>query len=95
MKPDAPNVVRFGSADIRSDRRAAFLVAVAQTFDRYVSEFGFEPEAIVYLMNGLKQPSLVGWDIQGESQGGPASILSLGAVHLMAEAQAGRQGLLE
>lgn len=87
------NVVSIGKAAIVSERREAFLQAVAQTFERYVAEFGYEPDAIVYTLNGTHQASLIGWDIQGASQDGAVSILALSAVHVLAEAQKGRQGL--
>ncbi|WP_395443591.1 hypothetical protein [Caulobacter sp. UC70_42] len=87
------NVVSIGKASIVSERREAFLQAVAQTFERYVSKYGYEPDAIVYIMNGTHQPSLIGWDIQGQSQGGAVSVLALAGAHVMAEAQNGRQGL--
>lgn len=86
-------VVSIGKAAIVSDRRASFMAAVAQSFERYVSDHGFEPDAIVYTLCGLKQPSRIAWDIQNESQGGPTSILALAAVHMLAEAQSSRQGI--
>lgn len=86
-------VVSIKGGEIENERRATFLQAVAASFDRYVSENGQEPDALVYVMCGLKQPSQIAWDIRGDSMGGPVSVLSLAAVHCLAEAQSGRQGL--
>lgn len=87
------NVVSIGKAAIASDRRAAFMAAVAQSFELYVAEYGFEPDAIVYTLCGLKQPSRIAWVIEGESQGGPTTILALAAVHTLTEAGSSRQGI--
>jgi hypothetical protein len=87
------NVISIGKAAIQSERREQFLQAVAQTFERYVAEYGYEPDAIVYTMNGTHQASLIGWEIQGASQGGVVSVLALSGAHVMSEAQQGRQGL--
>ncbi len=84
-------VVSLKGGEIENERRAAFMQAVAASFDLYVSDHGHEPEAIVYVLCGLKQPSHIAWDIQGDSQGGPMSIISIAAVHCMAEAQVSRQ----
>lgn len=89
----ADNIVSLGKADLHSQRRDAFMQAVAATFERYVAHYGYEPDAIVYVMNGAKQGSLIGWEVGGDSEGGAVSCLALAAVHVMAEAQSGRQGL--
>lgn len=83
------NVVSISGAPIESPRRAQFLQCIASTFDRYVDENGFEPDALCYIMCGLTQPSRMGWDITEGSAGGPQSIMALAAVHMMAEAQSG------
>lgn len=89
------DVVTLRGGPIENERRAAFLQPVAASFDHYVEANGQEPDAVVYVMCGIKQSSQIAWDIHGDSAGGPTSILSLAAVHCMAEAQSGRQGLPE
>lgn len=86
-------VVSLKGGAIENERREAFMRAVATSYDFYVEEHGHDPDAIVYVLCGIKQPSQIAWDIQGESQGGPTSILSLAAVHCLVEAQSARQGL--
>lgn len=87
------NVVSLKGGAIENERRAAFMQAVVASFDLYVATYGQEPEAVVYVLCGLTQPSQIAWDIRGDSMGGPTSILSLAAVHCLAEAQSARQGL--
>jgi hypothetical protein len=87
------NVVSLKGGDVSNERREAFMRAVATSYELYVRDYGCEPDALVYILNGLTKPSLVAWDIQGESMGGATSILSFAAVHLMTEAGASRQGL--
>lgn len=87
------NVVSLKGGDVSNERREAFMRAIATSYEIYVRDFGCEPDALVYVLNGLTKPSLVAWDIQGDSQGGAASVLSLAAVHLLTEAGASRQGL--
>lgn len=87
------NVVSLKGGEVSNERREAFMRAIATSYDIYVRDFGCEPDALIYILNGITKPSLVAWDIQGDSTGGPASILSLGAVHLLTEAGASRQGL--
>jgi hypothetical protein len=87
------NVVSLHGGDIANARRQAFVQAVAASFDLYVEAYGHEPDAIVYVLCGLKQPSRIAWDIHGDSMGGPTSILSIATVHCQAEAAASRQGI--
>ncbi len=81
------DVISLKGGEIKNERRALFVQAVAATFDFYVERHGYEPDALVYVICGLKQPSIVAWDIRGESKGGGGSILSQAAVHVLAEAQ--------
>jgi len=87
------NVVSLGGGPVESERRAAFLQSVAQSFDAYVTDYGDEPEAIVYVMAGITQASRIAWHIVGASESGVASVLSLAAVHCLTEAGMSRQGL--
>ena len=89
------NVHKLGAGPLDSRRRDAFIQAVAQSFDLYVEVNGYEPDAIVYVLAGVRQQSRIAWHIEGESQGGPTSILSIAAVHCMTEAGRSRQGLPE
>jgi hypothetical protein len=86
------NVVKLGQAAVDSPRRTLFLQTVAAAFEEFVAAYGREPDAIVYVLNGIKQPSQVGWCIEGESGEGVTSTLALAACHLQAEAASTRQG---
>lgn len=81
------NVVSLGKASVQSERREAFLQTVAQAFERYVAEFGEEPDGVVYAMGGAHQSTIVGWDVHGRSETAVTSVLSMSAVHMLAEAQ--------
>ena len=83
------NVVSISGADveINNPRRDRFMKAVVNSFDLYVRDNGHEPEAIVYVLCGLKQSSRIAWDVTGDSAGGATSIIALAAAHMLAEAQ--------
>lgn len=83
------NVVSLKGASISNARREAFLQAVGASFDIYVEHHGYEPDAIVYTLCGLKQALQMAWHICGESEGGATSVLALAAVHFLYEAQGG------
>lgn len=87
------NVVSLTGAKVDNDRRSRFVQCVAQSFDKYVADNGYEPEAIVYVLCGLKQSSRIAWDIHEGSAGGATSIIALAAVHMMAEAQENYESL--
>lgn len=87
------SVVTLNGGPLQNESRAAFVQAVAASFDLYVERHGHEPDAIVYVLCGLKQPSTIAWDIRGDSMGGPTSVLSIAAVHCQAEAASSRQGV--
>ncbi len=80
------NVVSLRGGEVSNDRRDRFVQAVAATFDKYVKDYGVEPDAMVYIMGGIKQRALIGWDINGESTEGTTSFLALAAVHMTTEA---------
>lgn len=80
------NVTSLRGGEIISDRKRSFLDGVAQAFDDYVASEGREPDALVHILCGVKQTSVVGWNIHGESDQGATSLLCLAAVHLQAEA---------
>lgn len=85
------NVVSIGKAAIQSERREQFLATIAQAFERYVSAYDEEPDALVFVLNGVFQPSVIGWDIHGPSENGVTSVLSIAAVHASAEAESCRK----
>lgn len=87
------NVVSLKGGPVENERRAAFLQAVAASYDIYTADNEHEPDAIVYVLCGLKQTSYIGWDIRGDSTDGPMSILSIAAVHCLKEAQSSHQSL--
>lgn len=80
------SVVSLHGGEIMNDRRTGFLTTIAGSFDRYVEEHGFEPDAVVFTLCGIAQPSQCGWDIRGGSVEGPNSILALASVHISAQA---------
>lgn len=83
---DAPtNVISIGGAPICNDRKAAFLDAVATSFDAYIKDFGAEPDAIVYVLGGIKQTARPGWSMYGESMDGATSMKAFAAMALMRE----------
>lgn len=86
------NVVSIGNAPIHSARRQRFMEALAQAYDIYVTDWDEEPDALVFTLRGVFQPSEVSWMVEGESQRGMASILSLAAVHLAKEVGDLQQG---
>lgn len=88
-------VVSLRGGAIENERRQAFLRAVAASYDLYVEAHDQEPDAIVYVLCGLTQPSRIAWDIRGGSVAGPTSILSLAAIHCQTEAASSRQGIPE
>jgi hypothetical protein len=85
------SVVAIGKAAIVRDRRQSFIDAIAQSFERYVADHGEEPDAIVYALAGVKQPSRTGWVIDGNSKDGATSLLCLAAAHLSREAMQERE----
>lgn len=87
------NVVSLKGGEIENERRAAFMRAIAASFDLYVATYGQEPDATVYVLCGLQQPSQIGWDVRGGSEKGLTSVLSLAAVHCLTEAGQTRRGL--
>lgn len=89
------NVVALGSNPITSERRRSFMEAVAQSYEAYIVEHGYEPEALVYVLAGTHQASHIAWHVEGQSQSGVVSVLSLAAVHCLTEAGQSRQGLAQ
>lgn len=87
------NVVAMGANPITNDRRRRFMEAVAQSYEVYIAEHGYEPEAMVYVLAGTHQASHIAWQVEGDSEGGVVSVLSIAAVHCMTQAGVSRQGL--
>lgn len=75
------SVVAFPGAITDSDRKAFFLSEFAASFDKYVSDYGEEPDAFVAVMGGVRQNCRVFWSTQGETEGAPLAFIALsGAV---------------
>lgn len=85
-------VISLGGGPITAKRRELFARAVSEAFDLYVRDYAVEPEAVVFVLNGVKLSSQISWHVTGESEDGVVSVLALAAVHMLAEAQSGRQG---
>lgn len=65
---------------VADDRKAAFLDAVAQSYDVYVSEFDQTPDGIAYVMGGVFQTARVAHHVTGASASGASSFLALASV---------------
>lgn len=78
-------VVSLHGLEIEPERRKIFLAAVAQSYDIYQRNHGVEPEAIVYVLGGLKQTASVAWHLEGDSRGGPTSMLAFAQALIMKE----------
>jgi hypothetical protein len=87
------NVVAFGNTIHGDAHKEGFLRAVAQSYDLYVEDFDQAPDAVVYALCGITQPSQIGWLVTGPSEKGVTSVVSLAAVHMLSEAASTRQGL--
>lgn len=87
------SVVSLSGGEIVNERREAFMRSVAASYGLYLRSYGQEPEAIVYVLCGMAQPSQIAWDIRGASEVAVSSVLSLAAVHCLTEAGQARQGL--
>lgn len=88
--PPETNIIRFtpsngAPSDLGSIRRADFLQTIAESFDLYVERNGYEPDALAYVLTGIKQRSRVGWMMGGESEGAGTAVLSIAQAHLTAE----------
>ena len=79
------NVTAFPGAQIESDRRAEFARHAATSFDRYVKDYGVEPDCIVMVLGGVKQGARCSWLMQGDSRGGSTTMLSFAQAVLMKE----------
>lgn len=62
---------------VTRDRKAEFLNHLAQCFDSYTARNGYEPDASVFVLCGLKQTADCYWSIRGDSEGGGTTILAL------------------
>jgi hypothetical protein len=79
------NVVSLKAGPVASDAKAEFMRHMAASFEKYVEDFGCEPDALVAVYCGLKQTARAHWLIRGESEGGAASIIALAAMAMMRE----------
>ena len=74
-----------GKAPIVRDRKDQFISNVSQSFDSYVRKYGYEPDAIVSVLGGVKQSTEAFWAIRGDSEGGGTSVLALATAVLNRE----------
>lgn len=77
-KPTA-SITSLHGAAVTNERRAHFLTHTAASFDRYVEGLGYEPDALMIVMGGLKQTARPTWTVCGDSEGGPTTMLLLAA----------------
>lgn len=78
-------VVPLRGEQLDSSGRAAFLAHVAESFDKYVATYGHEPDALLAVFAGIRQPAHSFWLIRGDSEGAANAMLLLGAHTLQAE----------
>lgn len=77
------NVHAIHGSLIASERRKEFLNDVANVYDLYTKDNGFEPEAIVFVLGGIGQAVRVAYSTDGETQKGPTSMLALAQAAIM------------
>ena len=82
---DVSNVYSFGSRIPDTDQRSEFLNHLAAAYDNYVEAVGCEPDAVVAVWCGIKQPARSTWLVTRESEGGATSCLAL-ATQVMSKA---------
>lgn len=70
---------------VGSERKLHMVQVTAEAIDRYVGDFGEEPECAVLVLCGLKQTARVSYAIKGASIGGTTSILALAQATLANE----------
>lgn len=70
---------------IASDRRAFLLNEMAASFDRYVADYGHEPEVYMMVLGGIRLPSRLSWTTQGESEGHVAVMLAVAQATIFKE----------
>lgn len=87
------DVVSLKGGPVTSQRREEFVQAVAASFDLYVESLGAEPDAIVYVMGGIKQTSRISWHMSGETEGGATTMLCVAAAHCQAHVSNGLKEL--
>lgn len=79
------SVVALPGVVTASDRKAFLLNEFAASFDKYVADYGEEPEAFIAIMGGVKQPCRCSWTTQGDSEGMSLAVLAIGAAVLTKE----------
>ena len=77
------NVHVLNGGTLDSERRREFLNDVASAFDLYVKDFEIEPEAIVFVLGGITQPTRVAYATTGTSQSGATSMLTLASATIL------------
>lgn len=70
-------VVSLRAGPVSTEARSEFMRHVAEAFDDYVRAHSDEPEALVMVFCGLRQPARSGWLIRGESEGGGCTVVCL------------------
>jgi chorismate mutase len=60
-----------------SIRREQFITQIAQAFDKYVDDNGYEPDAIVHVLTGVTQETMTGFMMAGASENSGLTCLAL------------------
>lgn len=79
------NVIAMRGTAVRNDRKTNFVNHAGSCFDSYVAATGQEPDALVVVLGGVKQTARCSWTVQGDSEGGAATMLAFAAAALNRE----------
>ena len=83
------DIVALGKARVDDDRKRAFLYVLAAAYDDYVNGQGQVPDAIAFVLGGLKQAGQPSYMVNGDSRGGSTTWLTFASACLMREAMNG------
>lgn len=77
------NVVALKGAEAGDVAREAFIAHAAQSYELYVKEKGYTPDALVLTWCGIRQEAVTGWLVRGESEEAVTTVQSLAAMGVL------------
>lgn len=81
-----PRVVSLdGEAMSNSFHRQQLLQTVAEAYDAYKKKNPEEPDAIAFVLGGMRQTAAAGWYVGGDTVGATTTFLCLAQVTLLQE----------
>jgi hypothetical protein len=80
------SVVALHGQPIVNDQRAAFMASAEASFDKYVEDYGEEPDSMIWVFGGIRQTTRTGWLMNGDTRGGATSMLALASAVLFKDA---------